>query len=512
MNRIVLIFITFFCLHHSFGQHYEMKKQMTPEEKKELLDISKELFQPELTLSYNIGFEDAVKKENKNSSLEELKNALAKDSLNPVFLYFIANYYQEAGSELLAYSYFQKAFDCLTFKYFHKDSAGYYSFRGMLKSNLQDNTASKDFERSLSINPNDSMALIFYPSILLENGRFSDLKNLSVHILEQTGTFPDYFYIYLVIAVIMERMVIIQNDIRQDENKKAEYRGQDYTQLFDFSLIDRYEIGLKEVPGIKKLRIHADIFALFMKGGLAESNSKEIFFENTVRDQEKLYEIEELLHDSSIINLFNEYELNESLGYLEVMQNKRDKAAGYFFKGLDLLLTSSEPDSEKIDEFFNALLALYYWGNDTANYRRLIDRKISSQPQAKMSAGDYRNLAMIYFLNGQPGKAEEWCKKASKMDPEDFDAMRLLAHMYFLKDMKNMTGFYLEETYKHVSDPNQAYKISLQQAIYLLLEGNAGAASGAIEMARTSYSEMNSINSTCEICDRLEANYIKKAD
>jgi hypothetical protein len=65
---------------------------------------------------------------------------------------------------------------------------------------------------------------------------------------------------------------------------------------------------------------------------------------------------------------------------------------------------------------------------------------------------------------------------SGNLDFNDFDTVRLLAHLYFLDGKPFRTDFYGKETGRLVSSPIQGYKINLQYAIYLLFNGDANTA------------------------------------
>lgn len=516
-NRILFAIIMILLgLNQSFGQHYEMIKELSPDEKKDLIDISKKLFGMVNNFGYSINTEELKailpndKNENNNNNFKILQDSLSKNPLNPIALFLMANYYSEKGKPELANSYFRKANDNLCVEYFKKDSSSFYALRGWIRANLNIGDAISDFERSLTINPNDSLAHLYYPLVLLSKGKIAEVRRLYLNDLEHKSTSSCMSFIMLVTIVIGESMQSIQKEIHSDENKKREYRKMDYDHLFDFSFLEKYDKKLNSSVEIKNAMAMADILKLFTKIFVFEyDDNEDPIMEYTSRDLRRLEELKEWFIKASENNQLNEYALNKNLGYIYFMLNNRDEAIQYFTKAIEVFSFLKVSSEINVNELYNALLAIYYYKKDTTNYRKTIQRKISQATPQKEPAVDFRNLAYINFLNGQPEKAKQYAEKSRNLDFNDFDAARLLAHLYFLDKKPFMTEYYVNETGRLASEPIQGYKLCLQYAIYSLLKGDANAAFHNIELARKAYLENYSINSNCELCDTLITNYIK---
>lgn len=452
-------------------------------------------------------------KQNKNSSLEKLEKTLSKDSLNPSILYLIGNYYSEKGSLTIANSYFKKAYDNINHGYTGKDSSEYYSFKGILEYNLKYENAFNDFEKSLSINPNDQLTLLYYPAFLLSLGRFMDIKKLSINALEHKNTNPVLPYLFLIYSVIGESGQSIKTEIDENVNKKVEYRKRDFNQLYDFSLIEKYSKSSKKINEMKNARIMADICALFFKCMVFETHDNgELILEYTQNDLKRLEELKEWLYEASKKNKMNKYTLNKNLGYVNYMLNNTEACIANFTKALEIFPWAKRNSNFSPNDSFDALLAIYYFKNDTTNYRMTIQKKIASEAPNIKSAVDYRNLAFNYFSSGQLEKAEKWSKKAREIDSNDVETLRLLAHLYFLNGMAFMTDYYFDDLAKIVNNPYQGYEFWIQLAIYQIFNANAGAAIEKINMARQAFSDHFRRNRKCDLCDKLISNYIKIVD
>ena len=518
-----IIFTVFLLsLNQSYGQKYEMKKQLTPDEKKELLDISNDILKIEPLFFNNFSEDEFMlsfskkdyEKLKKRRNIEELEKRLSKDSLNAGILFDIGYYYQKKGSQDTAKSYFQKSFNNLSYEYFKGDTSRFYSFRGVIKFRLNDNDAINDIEKSLLINPNDSLAITFYPIILIINGRNSDAKNWCLNLLESKRTsyyFSQYgFYMILNLTESIQ-FLSLANDLQKDENKKEEYRKKDfYNQLFDLSAICKYIASLKSIRERENLKAVADTYALFFKFSVFkhERNDK-VIMEYTQNDTRRLKELNDFFVKCSDKNIMNEYTVNKYLGFVNYMLDNQETAINYFIKAIEAFPMAERNSEFDPNETYESLLAMYYYKNDTANFRNTLERKIANEPPGIKLVRDYRNMAFYYFSIGQREKAMEWAKKAKEIDSKDFETQRLLTHLYALVNMYTIADYYLKNSEKLISGCTQIYKFCLQIAIYQLSVNDVSIAFENITKARESFYEFNPTNRPCELCDKLIENYIE---
>ena len=515
---LIIILISF---NKTYGQHCEMKKQLSPDEKKELLNISKKIFNSPGGIKYSISteytessFSKINNGTNKNSSLEELENGLSKDSLNPAILFRLGLHYSEEDSLFLANRYFEKAYNNINHPGYHgKDSSAFYAMKGFLEYRLKYKNAFIDFEKALSINPNTPLALPMYSGFLMSSGRFSELKKMSMNALDQKCIDPVLPYICLIWSAIFETGFSIQKEIQEKDLNRVDYRKKDFNQLFDFSLIEKYGKSSKRKNEMKNARCMADILALEAKIFVFEKrDNDEPIMEYTQNDLKRLEELKKWLIESSKKNKMNEYSVNFNLGHVYYMLNKQEDAIASFNKAIEIFPLPKRSNLFDPNASFEGLLTIFYCKNDTTNFRLTIQKKIAAEVADIDLAEDYRNMAFNYFLSGQLEKAKEWGKKAKAINPRDIDNLRLLAHLYFLEGMSFMTEFYINDLAKLINDPYDGYLFSLQIAIYQIYNGEAEPAFKNISIARKAIIENHLENNKCEVCDKLVADYIKTTD
>ena len=88
----------------------------------------------------------------------------------------------------------------MSMSYFKKDSANFYSFRGLLKSSLEHNDCLSDIEKALKINPNDSLSICFYPMLLIKENKFEKARQICINSLEKKGELAELSYLYLILS------------------------------------------------------------------------------------------------------------------------------------------------------------------------------------------------------------------------------------------------------------------------------------------------------------------------
>ncbi len=522
MNATRLFIITLlvlFSIHNICAQTYELKKTITPDDKKELLNLSKELFEINVDFSYSITSKDAATSFSEMSDgliynedyLKKNQKELLNDSLNPVLFNNIGNYYSSAKKVDLANHFFQQSYNHLKHlpsSYLKNDSAFYYSFRGILKMNLgmENENAIEDIKKAMEINPNDSIALAFYPYFLISSGKFEDARKLCTASLNTKSKHSTFWYIMLVMTDAFEGFQSFVAEIEEDEKLKIKYRSIDYNKLIDFKLINKYADKYKEDVVIQNARTMADLLALLPKVYLFERiDDFEIVFEFTSKEAKKIKSIEKGLMASSADKTMNEYTLNKNFGYVYFMLDDLDKSIDYFNKAIELFPIDKQDNYFTSADSYNALLTIHLAKKDTLNFQKTLEEKIKVEPNGTKSVIDIFLLANLYFKLNELDSAQKWCKKATKVDAKHFETLRLLAHLDFVKGFNSMAQYYLDEAIKHGQSMYDQYLIAMQYAIYYIHNGaDANSAYNYIKIAKESLE-----GNDCELCDTLIENYIK---
>lgn len=503
----ILFLFTFLAGH---AQTYEVKKTFTAEERNGFLGKTKEIFNYDAQVSYNISTNDGQPSFSKMSDspkydqkyLDENLKALKKEPLHPIFNNNLANYYNDKGEKILAAAHYKTSLENLSLKALKKDSAYFYSFRAILKSNLGAEGSLADFERALKKNPSDSIATHFYPLFLIQSGRFDDAKKISRNALDKKGnTMPEAPFCFLMMANGFEKyQSIFSGDI--DPALKEKFLKTDYDQIIDFAVLDKYAKMYEKNQAVQNLRKCSEIMAILLKFSVFDKKDNWIEFAFTASEIQKIKNLENWFTEASASKKINEYTANKSLGFINLVLNQKETAIQQYQKALEVFPKSKQNRQFNPAECYDLLITLNILLEDKANLKKAIENKIASEPEGSKSCFDHITLSRYYLLNGQIEEAEAWCKKAQAIDSKDFATFQLLSHFNFLGGRNYFCKFYGEEASKYIKSDNDYFKLNMQFVIYHILNGEADAA-----MQNIAIGEKLEKNS-CELCDELKSKYI----
>lgn len=495
-----------------YGQTYQMKVPFTIKQKLEILNLAKEVFEINPTISYNISTDDPVsnfselrdQEQYDVSYLQRRMELWRTDTLNPIFANTLGNYYNFHQKYDSAALFFRKSLDKLSIKYFNNDSAFYLSMRGTLKLNLGLENAMPDLDRALIINPNDSIARAFYPLLLMNNQDFKKATEVCVRMLESPDVYPLYPYVMLISSELMSGVVPRMKDADADEKVKEKIAGTDYDQLLNFSLINQYAEKFKTNTAVRNARYMADIFGLTLKLVFFKDVVKpEAVFGYTANEKAKLASLEKIFTTASTRKELNPYTLNKCLGFVYFMQQQKDKAIAAFHDAIKGFPKSKRWQYFNPAEMYDAISAIYFIQRDTMNFRKMLMTKIADEPGGKKEVKEYFLLAVQSLQADDLKKAEEWANKGKEVNENDFDILRMLAHLNFLNGNSDVVQTYADKAIKLLQTNEQQYNLLLQFALYQLFNEDAATAYSNIEIARKIFEGQE-----CEICDKA-AKYIE---
>jgi tetratricopeptide (TPR) repeat protein len=496
----------------TYGQTYQMKTPFDIKQKMEILNLAKEVFDINANLSYNISTHDPVANFSGLADQEpydvnyfqKQKKLWEADSLNPICANNLGNYYNFHEKYDSAALFFRKSIDKLNIKYFNNDSAFYLSMRGMLKLNLGRENPIADFDQALKINTNDSIARLFYPLLLMNNQDFKKATEVCIRMLEDPKADPVFPYVMLITSELGGSFATKIQEANADEKIRASYANTDYDKLLNFALIDKYAEKYKTNNEVRSTRYMADIFALTVKlAFFQEVNKPESVFPYTVNEKARLAFLEKTFLVPAMRNELNPYTLNKCLGFVYFMQQQKDKAIVVFKEAIKAFPESKKWQYFNPAEMYDALSAVYFINKDTARFVQILIDKIAAEPGGKKEVNDYFFVAEHYLRADDLKKAEEWANKGVEVNANNFDILRLLAHLNFLNGKSDLVQSYADKAIKLAQTNQQQYNLALQFAFYQLFNGDATSAHNNIEIARKAIE-----GQTCEICDRVVAKYI----
>lgn len=498
-----------------FSQEYVLKRELTNNDKPAIMALVKELFYVQTDANYLVRNNDAMTSfadmpdeiPNDDARLKQLEAELSKDPQNPLVLNKLANFYYVTNQTVAARYYFQQSYDRMDQKYFTGDESSlFYSMRGILKHQLEMAGAIKDIEDAIAMNPKDSIAMLFYPIFLMNEGRISEMKAVSAKMLD-TDKPSLVAYVMLMLSEFNEGAQKFMEELAKNENNTAPFREKGYTEFSKTDLLDHYAVKFKGNQEIANVREMADIYKLYFKIALFDiSETNQITLAYTPNDLKRLKELEQWLIGSAKAKTLNPYAQNKNLGYVYFMMGDKDKAVKYFNKAIEVFPAKKSSAYFNVSDAYDGLSATYYLNADTSNFRKTVERKIASDPDNK-SLVDCRALAQTYYLNGNISRALEWVNRAHEINPEDFQTLRLLAHLILVQGgpgSDRRAQDYLLKCSKYIADNGQNYELCLQYGIYMLFDSGSDIAIKNILAAKET---KKAAKEECELCDRVLKEY-----
>ena len=489
------------------GQSNENTSKLSSEEKYKLIELVDELLYKVPPIEFNLSSNDfkrsfadmSEEKKYDKTDLNDLLETLNKDKLNPLALYSLGDYYSNINNPVLANSYYQKSYDNLNIKFFENDSAAYYSVRAILKNTLGVPNALDDLDRSIALNPNDSLSMNIYPTILMSSRNFQKAREVLVSALETKPKNAPLLYLSLFGA---EFMSSIPNTIEKEngiENYNEKYRSKNYNEMIDFTLLDKYARVYQGNPEIANGRMMIDIYLLFFKMTLFE---KPYDFNYNTFELNKMEEIINKLSDASSQKSMNEFSINRCLGYVYFMLRDWSKSLEYFNRAIDIAPLDKESIGSMSNTCYDAIMTIYKHTSDTLNYRKTIRKKIDLEPNIEDTVDELMLLAFDYFISGKMKEAGAYCDKAMLIDSNNFDALRFKSHINFLEGNYLLSQFYWQNAGNFIRNQYDDYNLSMQIAIYQIYNGDIEMAQSIIELVKQVKGKDN-----CPLCDQLIEEY-----
>ena len=513
MTRKYIIILALLLSNQFFSQTYEFKQKLTPKDKKEFLGLTKKIFSTNNQISYNFSNFDAATKFSEipnqiiyNSEyLNKIKKLLAKDSLNPLYIQNFATYYENKGDKILAKKYFKKSLENLSHKVMtKKDSAFYYSFRGILKLNLEQDDAIFDIEKSLRINPNDSISMAFYPLFLMQKGKFIEARKICSDALDKKSKNPIYPFMLYSTSFLFENLNKIM-----DPSKKIENQKKSYTELIDYKSIFYYADLYKENTQIQSLKKVSEVLGLVLKFTqfeIDENNDNKIILnfkqEEIKKIQELHFEFTNLLKTKKL----NTFSANKSLCILNFFLGQNEKAITNAKLAISIFPVAKRSNNFNTDEVYSNLNTLYCYKNDNINFEKTLLEKIEKTKEILKNPSDYLEMSKFYLQQNNLIKVDEWIEKAKELEPNNFEILRLIAHVKFMDNLFSLTQYYIEQASKQIKNEEENYNLNLQYAAYLILQEKENTAKIAFENIEN-YRKFK--KEKCVLCDQLQEKYFK---
>ncbi len=458
MKKIFAFAIILFVTQLSAQTAYKYKGEFGEAQQKEVLKSADSLFYytPDVILNVSTNhirpYSDiAGDRTLRPGYLDEQMKLLKKQPDDAVIFNNIANYYRNIGDQKNAQEYYTKALTNLKVPAKAKDSASYYSFRGLIKFNMGQE-GMQDIERSLSINKSDSLSLAFYPFFLIQKNEISKAKTVVLDALNDKNNKLKEFS-YLMIGIVeMYGAVVSFSGLDNEQTDK--FLERDIAKIIDFDVYDKYMdpsnsqynkakqmIGL--FNGILKYSRGLEEGSTFMpdKNDIAYMDQKEEYFKKVLKEKKA--------------NLYGAY---FSLGIINYIQKKLPEALGYFEKAIAAFPKDKEGFQFNVSEIYDNMAGVYFMQKDYDKVKAALTKKIAIKSISTTDRREaYLDIAGLCLQQGDLAGAETNALAALEIE-DSFGPNSLLSYISFKRNYGLSADKYLQKAMAQITTEQEVCK------------------------------------------------------
>jgi tetratricopeptide (TPR) repeat protein len=498
-NVFYALFITLFFAQGYCQTAYKLKAEPGEALKNELIKHVDSMFLFNSSFTYNLSTKHiyAYKFIKKDEMLQEgyLDNQIKLLNKSPgdaVIYNNIALYHQRKGDTLLAKEYYTKALTNLKLRPGAKDSAYYYSFRGVVKFNLKQDGV-QDIEKALSINKSDSIAIAFYPMMLINNGDFDKSREVLKAALKAK---KDNYFAYLMLVLTDFYQTSMGLDFATEKGKKK-IEETDIEKIIDLSVYDSYVdkdnrlfVQTREMQGVYNVLLK---FCMGFETSWKPSE-KDIAF---VVAKEKYFN--KLLSQKNV----NTYGVYLSLGTLSLLQKKYTEAEKYFEKALEVFPKELESyDFNTLDAYEN-LATAYYMDKKMDKALEIMAKAMEVKSLGKIAKKDLLlKQARLLAQLGNFEKAIDMTQEAKEIS-EDFDVDFLLSYLYARSDSGSLAQRYIEKARQRATMEKESCDMLTYMTVFYISNGYLDEARSLFDQNKNNF-----VDYKCEDCEKILVKYL----
>lgn len=477
---------------------YKIKDNLAAIPQEVIVKHADSLFYFQGNVSYNISLDHikpykdiTVDKSLQAGYLEKQMALLAKDPSNYILYGNIALYHQNKGDADKAAEYYTQALNKIKLLPKAKDSASYYSNRGIYKFNLgQEGTA--DIEKALSINKADSVAVMFYPMFLIQNQRFAEARKVLVNVISNPY-YMKYSYLCIFMADFFEACtkLPVEGDALTAALKK--------TDMNTFINMDPYDKYInKSDPDYYKIKQMTEVFYGLMKfgPGLQDVNYKPDAKDIAFMEAKEAY-FKTVLNDKNS----NTYGAYLVLGTLNFLQKKYQTAIVYYDKALQAFPKEKEGFKFNTVDVYNNMATIYHQGKKYNEAIEVLTTKLLIKSlSAEERSATFLNLARLNFEMENFDKANDYALEAAAIN-QSFDANFLLSHINLRQGSNVLADLYREKANTRLTNADICTFMEYMTAVFI--------AGGQADIAWDFYEgNKKNFNVECEECQKLLDHYL----
>jgi hypothetical protein len=324
-----------------------------------------------------------------NHFFDSIYKRYEKDSTNGLIHQQLAIYYSSNEQVEKSQHHYQLALKYLNHEAIGYDSALFYSFRGVIKMNLNDSTYMSDFKQALEINPKDTLSMVFYPMALIMNDDYEE-ANLKLSRIFLNGGDEFIYYFFIRMNDFYQWIRVFDEDQNVEELDVEKSIFDDFRHA-DISLSNKdFQLLIDEQFNLLRLLYLADPFNLYQHSRDEISKSWKKSLDNHIKSKIRLTKS---FRKKGVINDYL-YHKNQGYYYLFLRNNK--KSTKHFREALNAF-----PSNRRDKDF-----------NENAIYSTLIELAIFEQ--------DFQ-LAHSYL--------DEFFSDEGRMFPEQMELNRFCVYM-----------------------------------------------------------------------------------
>lgn len=489
-----------------FSQEYkkpQLLRPLTEADRKALLDEASMLVFPEVSVNYTVNSADLYRERpatdtvwpSTQETIEKLKRKLEGKPADAYIYNEIGMICKRLKMMNDADGYFKAAVGLMKKQIdVHPDSANLYTELGIIYMNTDNFPGiTENFEKALSLNPRDTLALTMLPIIYAGKGDYGRAKQEAARNIERWDWYSNYFTLALI--NMYEKM---SHSISTGEYDV--YRTAHIDSVFDYSrVIEAYRKKQGDFE-FELLYNTMRIFAIFLRNGMAllagETTVRE--FPLTREEMSELQRLEKFFTKSfSQKGFSNTFILHKSLGMIYVLKKEYKKALLSFTRAVEVkpISVCSFTDNTAVD-YDNIEATLLLMG-DSVSAENQLQKKINDRPAIDPIASDYAKMAMYKIWRRNYRQVREWCDSTWKYDPRNAEATECLAISLLVEgDLKKAE----EQLNKSFGQTNGGYVSSALMGILLMLKNDTGT-------AHYIFTELKKTSPRAELPDRILKKY-----
>lgn len=439
---------------NSIAQAYR-NKALSEKELTRVNEILKNCFKPDLNFNFDYSTYDFL-------SLAELKQKSAAaqnfDSINAVIqskpedvyaLMAMANYYEAHNIPVEAFYFYSLALENIKQEQFVNYPARYFSLRAFLKFKTNGANISQDYAHALTLDPQDSIAINFYPLYLIQAGEIEQCKI----ILNKTASLNKNYYVnqflYTGMIEFLDFFKKFQNDTSFTQKQNDSLFSLDADQILKSKDSDLIIEQNKKAKLINELEALRDFSKIYLISGLRASQKNIKGFDLNKNEKKQLKTIYKKLKKSFEKGLINEICFENLSGFYHFLNGDNNKAKLSFKKGLDYF-----PQIGKIAEYPSQRLYENYLS--LLIHNKDYDSLISSIEQMKVIENRNINLTELHCLTfyyfENIDSLNYYTELILDLEKSSFNTNSLYAHINFINKSKKTSEYYLNEAEKYINN------------------------------------------------------------